>query len=110
MSPHLHPTIAAYFAAANAHDVPALASCFIPDAVVEDEDRECRGRDAIRAWKEDALGKYRPVHEPLSSEQEGHVAIVVSRVSGEFPGSPVDLLHEFVLEGNAIRRLSIRLA
>lgn len=110
MSPNLPPVIAAYFAAANKHDAAGLIACFSAEAVVEDEDREYRGPEAIRAWKTDALSKYRPVHEPLSSEQENQAVVVVSRVSGDFPGSPVELRHEFVLEGNAIRRLSIRLA
>jgi hypothetical protein len=38
------------------------------------------------------------------------VVSVVSTVSGDFPGSPVDLLHKFTLEGDLIVRLAITLA
>lgn len=44
--------IAAYFAAANAHDSDATVACFTDVAVVHDERRKMRGGTAIRAWKE----------------------------------------------------------
>ncbi|MGE4421951.1 MAG: nuclear transport factor 2 family protein [Pseudodesulfovibrio sp.] len=107
---NLHPTVKAYFDAANNQDAEALLACFTPDAVVEDENNRYAGHEAIRAWKEESFAKYHPVQEPRSAERDGAVESVVTTVSGDFPGSPVDLLHEFTLEGDAVARLNIALA
>ncbi|OIQ49115.1 SnoaL-like domain protein [Pseudodesulfovibrio hydrargyri] len=107
---NLPPTVKAYFDAANNQDAEALLACFAPGAEVEDENNLYAGRAAIRAWKEESFAKYRPVQEPRSAERNGAVVSVVTTVSGNFPGSPVDLLHEFTLEGDAVTRLNITLA
>jgi ketosteroid isomerase-like protein len=108
MPVQLHPAIAAYFAAANAHDTAALLRAFAPDALVIDEQIERRGLEAIGAWEEETYGLYRPVMEPLSAEQAGDgTAVVTARVSGSFPGSPVDLRFAFRLAGEVIARLEI---
>ncbi|WP_338667677.1 nuclear transport factor 2 family protein [Pseudodesulfovibrio methanolicus] len=107
---NLHPTVKAYFDAANRQDADALLACFTPDAVVEDENNRYAGHAAIRAWKEESFAKYRPVQEPRSATENGAVVSVVTTVSGDFPGSPVDLLHEFTLAGDAVARLKITLA
>ena len=39
--------LAAYFAAANAHDTDAVLACFAADARVRDEGKDLVGRDAI---------------------------------------------------------------
>jgi hypothetical protein len=41
------------------------------------------------------------------SEDDGAVAIL-ARVSGDFPGSPVELQHAFRLDGDQIASLEIR--
>ncbi|MEZ7197889.1 nuclear transport factor 2 family protein [Pseudodesulfovibrio karagichevae] len=107
---NLPPAVKAYFDAANHQDHEALLACFTPDAEVEDENNRYVGRAAIRAWKEESFAKYRPVQEPRSAKTDGAVVSVVTTVSGNFPGSPVDLLHEFTLEGDAVARLNITLA
>jgi len=110
MSLNLPPVIAAYFDAANNQDPDRLTACFAPDAVVEDEDRRHVGLAAISSWKEESFAKYRPMHEPKSWNRDGEVVTVVSTVSGNFPGSPVDLRHEFTLDGESIVLLTIGLA
>jgi hypothetical protein len=42
--------IAEHIAAVNAFDVDAVVATFAPDAYVNDNRREIRGDDAIRAW------------------------------------------------------------
>jgi hypothetical protein len=37
----------------------------------------------------------------------GPDAVVTARVTGDFPGSPVELRYGFALEGNRITRLEI---
>jgi ketosteroid isomerase-like protein len=109
MSLTLPPAIAAYFAASNAHDPDALPPCFTPQALVLDENREHRGHAAIRAWNEEADRLYTPLAEPLAIQHTPDGAVVRARVSGTFPGSPVELVFAFGLEGDHIARLEITL-
>lgn len=106
MAVDLPKPIADYFAA-EGKDGSATARCFTEDAVVVDERRNHVGRVAIEAWKTEVSTKYHAVSEPMAVVEEGGRVIVTSRVSGDFPGSPIDLRHAFVLEAGAIARLEI---
>ena len=100
--------IAAYFAADKAGDAGALARCFTDDGVVRDEGGAFTGLAAIERWNADARAKYHHTVIPLSvTEGDGAIAIL-ARVSGDFPGSPVDLKHIFRLDGEQIASLEIR--
>ncbi len=95
--------VAAYFAA----DGGGVASSFIEDAVVVDERREHHGRQAIGRWKTEATAKYHYTSEPLAVDCSGADVTVITRVTGEFPGSPIELRYRFTLEGDKIARLEI---
>jgi len=107
MSMDLPKPVAAYFAGSNAHDAGACVACFTDEAVVRDEGRERRGTAAIRAWKEEVTRKYRPAVEVIAVAQADGETVVTGRVSGNFPGSPVDLRYAFTLAGEKISRLEI---
>jgi hypothetical protein len=98
--------IAAYFAADIA-DANGVAQCFSENAVVIDERREHQGRRAIARWKAEATAKYHYTSEPLTIDVSGANAIVIARVTGDFPGSPVELRYRFALEDDKIARLEI---
>jgi SnoaL-like domain len=98
--------IAAYFAA-DATDGAALARCFAADAEVIDERQTHRGREAIARWKAEAATAYDYVSEPVAVDDQGNRIIVTTHLTGNFPGSPVDLLYAFTLAGNEIVRLEI---
>lgn len=95
--------IAAYFAA----DESRVASCFVENAVVVDERREHHGRQAIGRWKTETVAKYRYTTEPLAVDFSGADVTVIARVTGEFPGSPIELRYRFTLGGDKIARLEI---
>lgn len=107
MSVTLPPAIAAYFAATNAHDVPAMIAAFSEDAVVEDEKEQHRGLEAIGVWMNETIKKYDFRVEPTHVEEGDGKTIVTGRVSGTFPGSPVSLRHSFTFAGAKIVRLRI---
>jgi hypothetical protein len=107
MSLALSKPIAAYIAGANAHDPDACAACFSDDAVVRDENREWRGPAAIRAWKAEVSKKYRPTLEVVRLAKADGKTIVTGRVTGTFPGSPIELRYAFTLDGEKIARLEI---
>ena len=98
--------VAAYFAA-DKEDGEAVARCFTEAAVVKDEGRTYRGRAAIRQWKEDVSTRYQYTSEPLACEQRDGTVVVTSRLTGTFPGSPLNLRFFFALEGDKIASLEI---
>jgi len=108
MTTDLPKPIAAYIAGSNAHDADACAVCFTDDAVVRDEGRERLGTAAIREWKEEVTRKYWPTVDVLGFETAAGRTIVTGRVSGNFPGSPVELRYAFTLTGEKISRLEIQ--
>jgi hypothetical protein len=97
--------IASYFAADSSDR--AVADCFTADAIVVDEREAHQGREAIRQWKAGSKAKYHYVAEPTAIRNEGGRSIVTARVTGNFPGSPVDLHYTFTLDDDAISRLEI---
>ncbi|MFL9826870.1 nuclear transport factor 2 family protein [Rhodoplanes sp. SY1] len=101
----LAPPVAAYFAAARRG--ADIGPCFGETAVVVDERATHAGRAAIRRWHDAATATYRHVAEPLAvAEAEGRT-VVTARVTGAFPGSPIDLRYAFVLDRDTIARLEI---
>lgn len=100
--------IADYFAA-DATDGTAVAKCFTADAVVIDEKQTHRGREAIARWKTEASAKYDYDSEPVAIDDQDDRIIVTAHLTGNFPGSPVDLRYAFTLAGNEIARLEIAL-
>jgi hypothetical protein len=100
--------IATYVAADNAGDDAALAACFAADAVVRDEGRTIRGVDAILAWKAESKRKYRYTVEPIAVAEAEGGAVMTGRVTGQFPGSPVELRYAFGLKDGRIATLEIQ--
>ena len=108
MNIKLPPPIAAYFAAANAHDMDTVLRCFAAEAVVHDEGQEIRGAAAIRAWKEHTDQKYSPTATPTDMAEADGRSIVTATVSGNFPGSPLPLRYFFTLDKAGITALEIK--
>ena len=98
--------IAAYFNA-DKRDGEAIARCFTTRAIVKDEGQTYSGPAAIKAWKNEASAKYSYVSEPFAMERKDGRYIVTSRLTGNFPGSPVDLRFVFGLERGKIAFLEI---
>jgi hypothetical protein len=108
MTLHLPSPLAAYFAAENGNDPEALSQCFVGHAIVHDEGRTIEGPSAIKQWMERAKAKYQHTVEPLAVAERGGKTIVTATVSGNFPGSPINLEHIFGFEGGKIVSLEIR--
>ena len=98
--------IAAYFTADKEGD-EAVAQCFTEDAVVTDEGHTHRGRAAIRQWKAVASIRYQYTSEPLGCEQKDSKVVVTCRLTGNFPGSPVNLRFFFEVQADKIASLEI---
>jgi SnoaL-like domain len=86
----------------------ALVQCFAEDAVVRDEGKTIEGLAAVKQWKAETKKKYQHTIEPLAFVQKDGRIIVTNRLTGNFPGSPIDLDFVFTLDGNKIRSLDIQ--
>ena len=104
----LPPPLAAYFAAEAGTDTEALTGCFASDAIVRDEGRTIEGLAAIKDWKRHSKAKYKYRAEPLGVSQIGPTVKVPVRLTGSFPGSPIEVTYDFVLAGDKIASLEIR--
>jgi hypothetical protein len=107
MSLDLPKPIATYLAAVDAKDEDKLALCFAEDAVVHDEGRQYRGRDAIKSWNRETQRKYKYTLEALDASVTDESVRVRAKVSGSFPGSPVELDYLFTLSNDTIVSLEI---
>jgi len=103
---NLPEPIAAYFDA-DTRDAEAVARCFTKQAVVKDEGHTHSGTDAIKAWKTAASSKYSYTSEPFAVQEKDEQYIVAAHLTGNFPGSPVDLRFVFRLERGKIASLEI---
>lgn len=104
----LPTAVAAYFAADQHSNPDAVARCFAADGVVVDEGAMHVGPAAIAAWKAKASALYRYHCEPLhlaTTPEQRHV--VTGRLTGDFPGSPIELRYAFTVDGNVLARLEI---
>ena len=101
------PRHAADYFTADTVDSDAVAACFTENAIVKDEGHTYQGRAAIKKWKADASAKYQYTCEPFACEEKDGRTVVTSRLTGNFPGSPVDLRFFFELEGDKIASLEI---
>src|SRR5712691_11327962 len=108
MSVNLPTPIAIYIAAENRGDTEAMSQCFAEHAVVRDEGKTIEGLAAIKRWKAETRKKYRHTIEPLASAQKDGKTIVTNRLTGNFPGSPIELEFVFALDGDKISSLEIR--
>jgi hypothetical protein len=107
MSLNLPKPIANYLAAVDAKDVGLLALCFSEEAVVHDEGREYRGLDAIKSWSQETQTKYKYEMEALDASVSGKNVRVRAKLTGSFPGSPVELNYMFTLANDKIISLKI---
>jgi SnoaL-like domain len=106
MTLDLPKPIAAYFTADKGNS-EAIAQCFSENAVVKDEGHTHHGRAAIEQWKAEASARYQYTSEPFACEEQDGKFVVTSRLTGNFPGSPVNLRFFFGLEGDKIASLEI---
>ena len=97
----------AYFLSSNAHDPDRVADCFAEDGRIHDEASDHKGHDAIRSWAVETARKYQHRQDVLALEQVGDRYVVTVRVTGTFPGSPIELRNRFQIRDRKIADLEI---
>jgi len=107
MTTPIASVIDSYFRASNADDIDGLVACFSSNATVADEKQTHRGPAGIKAWAINVRQKYEFTTEILSAKERPGATIVTAKVSGTFPGSPVNLDFTFNLVKDKIASLHI---
>ena len=107
MAIELPEPIARYFAADRSVDTDSAMRQFTETAVVTDEGRTYVGPAAIESWMVVSLAEYSYVVDPFEVTEQDGQTIVTAHLTGNFPGSPVDLRYRFELSDNKIAALEI---
>ena len=97
-----------FLSAEKAKSPVKLAECFAADGLVHDEGQDHRGTDAIKTWKKNADAKYQYAMELLDASASENTVKLRARLTGNFPGSPVELNFTFMLANDKITSLDIR--
>ena len=107
MIANLPEPIRLYIAGENTGDANLFDQCFTEGAAVRDESETHRGLAEIKKWKAETKKKYQHTVDPLSlSEKDGRF-IVTNRLTGNFPGSPIELDFVFTIQAGKIVSLDI---
>jgi SnoaL-like domain len=107
MNIELPPAIAAFFHATNTREFTDFLSIFTADAHVNDEANDYHGYE-IAAWIDQATAETKPTATVTDITTEGEQRVVTAEVSGNFPGSPVQLHYDFKLKDDKIATLLIK--
>ena len=97
-----------YLTAHDAHDVDAALTAFTDDAVVVDEGRAHRGKEAIAAWMRQAASEYTYTSRLTGARgSDGADWVATHHLEGDFPGGVVDLDFHFTLQDGLVSALTI---
>ena len=107
MNLQLPDVVQTYFNISNGGDTSRLATCFCADAKVTDENRTHQGIEAIEAWQQEARQAFNYTVEPQKATQKDGTLVVTAHLVGNFPGSPLQLNHVFLLQDGQISTLEI---
>lgn len=107
MIDNLPKPIAVYVSAENSGDTNLFDQCFVENAIVRDENETHKGLAEIKKWKAETKRKYQHTVDPLRIAEQDGKFIVTNRLTGNFPGSPIELEFVFALKEDKIVSLEI---
>jgi hypothetical protein len=107
MIDNLPKPIALYIEAENSGDVNLFDQCFVHDAVVRDENEKHTGLAQIKKWKAETKKKYQHTVDPLRIVEQAGKFVLTNRLTGNFPGSPIELDFVFTIQGDKVVSLEI---
>jgi len=108
MIENLPKPIAIYVSAENSGDTSLFDQCFADSATVRDENETHEGLAAIKEWKAETKRKYQHTIDPLRVVEKDGAFVVTNRLTGNFPGSPIELEFVFTIRNDKIISLEIR--
>jgi SnoaL-like domain len=99
--------IAVYVSAENSGDTNLFDQCFAENATVRDDNETHEGLAEIKKWKADTKRKYQHTVDPLQIVEQDGKFTVTNRLTGNFPGSPIELDFVFAIQSDKIVSLEI---
>ena len=99
--------IALYVEAENTGDPNLLDQCFAENSTVRDENETYKGLASIKKWKAETKREYQHTVDPLRIVEKEGKFVLTNKLTGNFPGSPIELDFVFTLAGNKIALLEI---
>ena len=107
MIDNLPKPISTYISAENSGDTNLFDQCFAEDATVRDENETHKGLAEIKKWKAETKRKYQHTLDPLRTVERDSKFTVTNRLTGNFPGSPIELDFVFTIRNDKIVSLEI---
>lgn len=107
MIDNLPKPIAVYVSAENTGDTNSFDQCFAENATVRDENETHQGLAEIKKWKAETRSKYQHTVDPLGIVERDGKFTVTNRLTGNFPGSPIELDFVFTIQSDKIVSLEI---
>ncbi|HEX4639038.1 MAG TPA: nuclear transport factor 2 family protein [Chthoniobacterales bacterium] len=107
MIDNLPKPIAIYIEAETSGEPNLFDQCFAEGAVVRDESATHKGLASIKKWKAETKKKYQHTVEPLSIVEQNGKFTLTNRLTGNFPGSPIELDFVFTIENDKVVSLEI---
>jgi hypothetical protein len=107
MIENLPKPIILYIEAENTGDANLFDQCFAEGAAVRDENETHKGLADIKKWKAETKKKYQHTVEPLRIVERDGKFTITNRLTGNFPGSPIELDFVFTIQSDKIVSLEI---
>ena len=89
----------------NEFDSAAYANCFAEDAQVSDEGKTHNGKAEIEKWIDKSNKDYKATMEPVDYDEKED--ILLAKIAGSFPGSPLTLKFHFKIANGKIQSLKV---
>ena len=103
-----------YVQTVNRRDAAAFIAIFADDAMVDDNGREFRGRDAIKEWSDREIFATQVTLEVIDAFERDNEDVIVTKVDGNFDRTglpdPVIIEQRFKSTSGKITSLTCRLA
>jgi ketosteroid isomerase-like protein len=100
-----------FIMSSNKPDPTGFVNCFAEDAVVMDEGKARRGKDAIKNWSDNYHFSAHVTLAPMEVMDDEHQVIVTCKLDGEYDKTglpdPLVLDYHFEIKDNKITYLSI---
>jgi hypothetical protein len=103
----LPAAVRVYLTTPKARIGPLLEQLFTSDAIIRDDGHTHVGLTAIHKWNTTVTSAFGYTRTIRAVGRRESAAVVVVRVEGDFPGSPVDLHHHFSVHEDKICALTI---
>ncbi len=103
----LEQSIADYFEYSNTNNQAKLLKLFAEHATVVDEEKTYEGLNAIEQWRSNINTAYNISFKIVKALKDKEGFVVNAQCTGDFPESPLIIVHHFILKEQKIEYLKM---